>query len=88
MIKPIPEAVNVKKAILLHDTDANKYTLIHYDTEILSFNENKEIIKALQCSVSSTKAIYQVADYFGITREAIKKVIKPYSDFYKYPAGN
>ena len=87
-IKTIHEATSVKKANLFYESELKVYSLVHYDTEILRISEDKEILKALQCSASSTRSIYQVADYLGIDRQEIKKHLVPYSNFYKYPVGN
>lgn len=88
MLKPIHEATSVKKANLFYNEDSETYSLIHYDTEILIIGKNKEIVKALQCSQSSTRAIYQVADYLDINRQAVKKAMVPFSNFIKYEVGN
>ncbi len=86
-IEIIHDAVHVKKATLIHNTEDRTYHLIHYDTEIMTFNEDKEIFLVLQCSATSTKAIMQVADHFGIDHKQIRSQMVPYRDFYKYPVG-
>ena len=87
-IELIHDATSVKKAVLVHHIDTKTYSLIHYDTEILAFNEDLEISKALRCSPTSTKAINQVADHFGLNKTLIQKKMVQYTGFYKYPVGN
>lgn len=87
-VEILPEGTTVKKAYLVHHLDTKIYSLIHYETEILTVSEDKKIIKALQCSSSSTRAIYQVANYLDLDRDEIKKHMVPFSNFYKYPVGN
>ena len=65
-IEIVHNATSVKNAVLVHNTEDKTYHLIHYDTEILSFSENKEIFLALQCSQSSTRAINQVVKFFNL----------------------
>ena len=86
-IEIIHDATTVNKAVLIHDLNAKIYSLVHHDTEILRFNEDHKILKAIQCSSTSTRSIYQVADYFKIDRIEIQKLLKPFRDFYKYPVG-
>jgi hypothetical protein len=73
------------------------YHLVHYDTEILTIKypikyhsadiRSYEIVKALKCSNSSTRAIYQVTDFLEIPREIVKKSMVPFSNFASYKTG-
>ena len=91
-IRPINDACTVKNASLFFNYDTNKYHLVHYDTEILTINKiseniqetdiRYEIVKALKCSNSSTRAIMQVLDFLGIDRNSVQ--LKPFSKFVKY----
>ena len=86
----INEGCRVKNAKLILDRDTKTYHLIHYDTEILTVKYHNadirsvEIIKALKCSNSSTRAIMQVADFLNIDKQYIKNQMVPYYNFVKY----
>lgn len=70
--------------------DRNTYTghLIHYDTEILVFDvSTSEILKALDCSGTSNKAISRVADHYDLNKDEIKAKKVRFRDFYKYDMG-
>jgi len=91
-IRPINDACKVKNASLFFNYDTDTYHLIHYDTEILTINKiseniqetdiRYEIVKALKCSNSSTRAIMQVLDFLGIDRNSVQ--LEPFSKFHKY----
>ena len=78
---------------LFYDYDNKTYHLVHYDTEILTIKYHSadirsyEIVKALKCSNSSTRAIYQVTDFLEIPREIVKKSMVPFSNFANYKTG-
>ena len=95
-IRPLNDICTVKNASLFYDYNTDQYHLVHYDTEILTINKiseniqetdiRYEIVKALKCSNSSTRAIYQVTDFLNIPRQDIKLV--PYTKFVKYNMSN
>ena len=95
-IRPINDACKVKNASLFFNYDTDTYHLIHYDTEILTINKiseniqetdiRYEIVKALKCSNSSTRAIYQVTDFLEIPRGIVKKSMIP-TKVYHYKTG-
>lgn len=67
------EAVTVKNANLILDHNTNTYHLIHYDTEIFTYNVNTEsITKLLPVSQSSNRAIHQALRHLDITIEVPK----------------
>jgi len=78
---------------LFYDYDNKTYHLVHYDTEILTIKQHnadirsREIIKALKCSNSSTRAIYQVTDWLELDRQYVKKSMVKYDKFAKYNTG-
>ena len=84
-MKIIHEATKVKKAFLIEGE--NFYELQYYDTIILKFTHDRQLVFALKCSPTSTKAIHQVCDYFKMNFDEVKKSMTPYSDFYKYDYG-
>ena len=87
MIKNISQAVSVKKANLFYDDIKKEYFLIHYGTEIFRLDTNLQVLKALKCSPSSTRAIKQTVEFLGLNWEDIRLKMTRYTDFYKYPVG-
>ena len=95
--KPNIRALNgISKVVcssLFFDYETRTYHLLHYDTEILTIKYHSadirsyEIVKALKCSNSSTRAIYQVTDFLEIPREIVKKSMVPFSNFASYKTG-
>ena len=89
-IRPLNDIVKVKNASLFFNYDTNTYHLVHYDTEILIVKQyhadirSREIIKALKCSNSSTRAILQVTDFLQLDRQYVKKSMVKYDKFVKY----
>lgn len=81
-IRFIDDAVRVKNAKLVYDYNTEKYSLIHYDTEILTLDKNLNVLKALKCSNSSTRAINQALDFLKIDRNKVH--LEPYTNFVKY----
>jgi hypothetical protein len=61
--KPVPEAVNVKKAFCVVN---DEYILLfHYDTQILTYNKKTRTVEDIKpVSLSSIRAINQVSDHF------------------------
>jgi|SRR6187431_2485475 len=88
--KPHIRALNgickVKNASLFFDYEKGIYHLVHYDTEILTLASTPDnvptILKALKCSNSSTRAIYQVTDFLNIPRDKVR--LQKYDKFVKY----
>jgi hypothetical protein len=85
--KHIVGATNVKNAFLLYDEETDTFDLWHYETIIMRIVKNK-VIFALKCSNSSTKAIEQTCDYFGLDfyNDIKPKMIK-YDKFKRYDQG-
>ena len=89
-IRPLNDIVKVKNASLFFDYETRTYHLVHYDTEIATIKttidayniDRYTVLKALKCSNSSTRAIYQVTDFLNIPRSEIK--LTPYDKFVKY----
>lgn len=79
----VHSACRVKKAYLVHDLVNDTFSLIHYDTEIMTIDKDRKITKALKCSNSSTRAIKQVCEYFNIDMPKLE----PFYDFRKYEMG-
>ena len=86
-LRILSDIVNVKNATVIFNYDTGIYSLIHYDTEIAQIKDN-QVLKALKCSNTSTKAIYQLTDYLEIDRQEVKKHFKPFNKFVKYKTGN
>lgn len=82
------DIVKVKNATLIYDYNKDVYSLVHYDTEIAVITKNGEILKALKCSNTSTKAILQLTNWLGIDQKIVKKNLKPYTNFVKYKPKN
>jgi len=82
-LRILNDIVNVKNATVIFNYESGIYSLIHYDTEIaqIDINGNK-VLKALKCSTTSTKAIYQLTDYLGIDRKTF--TLKPFYNFVKH----
>jgi hypothetical protein len=97
MIRALNGISKVVCSSLFYDYDNKTYDLtyhlVHYDTEILTIKYHNadirsyEIVKALKCSNSSTRAIYQVTDFLEIPREIVKKSMVPFSNFASYKTG-
>ena len=72
-IRPLDRICTVKNTSLFFDYTSGIYHLVHYDTEILTVmsnvDNNPTITKALKCSNSSTRGIYQVTDFLNIPRD-------------------
>lgn len=87
-IRPINEACKVKNTSLFYNYETETYHLVHYDTEILTVKQGNgtdiEITKCLKCSNSSTRAIYQVADFLDIDHSMIKEKMQNFDKFHKY----
>lgn len=77
-------ATRVKNAILIWKQSDRLYHLVHYDTDIFSFDESLNVKHVLLCSKSSSRAIRQVCESKGMDYEKI--IIKgiKYEDFHKY----
>jgi hypothetical protein len=81
-LRILPDIVKVKNAYVVFDYSKGIYSLFHYDTEIAQININgNKVIKALKCSSSSTRAIYQLTDYLNIDRKSFKLI--PFKNFTK-----
>jgi hypothetical protein len=82
----LTDIVKVKNAVLIFDYTKNVYALFHYDTQIAEITKDNKINFALKCSVTSSKAIYQLTDYLGIDRKDVK--LKPFYNFVKAKNNN
>lgn len=86
-MRTINGIVSVKNAFLVFNNETNNYHLFHYDTEIAIITKQGKIVKALWCSPSSTRAIYQLTDYLKINRDVVKKSMVKFTGFVKYTFG-
>lgn len=77
------DIVKVKNATLIFDYTKQVYSLVHYDTEIALITKDNQILKALKCTSSSTRAIYQLTDYLGIDRKTVKNHLELFTNFDK-----
>ena len=87
-IRILNNIVSVKNAYVVFNYDTNTYHLFHYDTEIAIITKDNKIVKVLKCSVSSTRAIYQLTDHLNIDRKTVKSSMVKFTGFIKYSFGN
>jgi hypothetical protein len=83
-IRVLNNIVSVKNASVVYDNRDQTYHLIHYDTEIATIKKDNTIIKLLECSNSSTRAIYQLTDFLNIDRLQVRSKLEPFKNFVKY----